>query len=944
MSDGDFIFFENKDTPGYDLCCVQGKTIDELKQFCLSRPDCIGFNTIGFMKNFIHDEDNLQTSGYLSKEGQGLYVHRERYKQLKESNKNKYHIEFEGYTFYKNRDSPGYNTTKVDNSNIHRVKQQADLDPNCIAFNTFGDLKYKVLSEIEMRTLNPVTEKGGLYVKNKTVNYRVKMLCNWCSSKQLCTEWYPMCKGDFKWNNIEVTWEDTDIDFYVIINKPSFGEFYIPERTIIFQMEPWCGDSNQNWGVKTWGEWAKPDESKFLQVRTHEKYYNNGFWQLKSTYNELQSMALPKTKGNVISSICSSKYFDPGHIKRIDFLKYIENKNDDVVKLDIYNHDNNRNFKSYRGPHPPGNKDYGIMPYKYYFMAENNVEHNFVTEKLWEPLICECLCFYWGCPNVKEYIDDRAFIELDFDDFEKSFQIVRNAILNDEWSKRLEYIRREKQKVLNYYNFFPTLERIIKHDFGFTTNPSDAEILYRKYMPRYDNEKLSKVMFIHSTTFNNNTEILNELLSLVSESGLMEKLDGIFILNYGDFINKDNLLKKVHIINYSHATNGFEIPTINFIRAFSQFNKDAKILYLHTKGVTHKRGSVMYKHITDWKNMMLHFLVKEHQWCLDLLDIYDTVGCDYLTHPHRHFSGNFWWATASYISEKEPIKSNVRHDAEWWILNSPNVNFYPLFNSETDHYVNPYPSENYDNEETRKRIDSYYGFDHHVRFKCINLERRTDRKEYTSELLKDIGLFEMNDFFKAVDGQKLEPTEEIVRMFTGNDFGNKRAVIGCALSHYTLWKELLADEKYDQYFIIEDDVKTVPNVKFKINHVMNRLKEDEYKDYDVVYFGYTIYNHMLYRYNDKIKTVNGIDIREYDTSLTIGGIFGYLVTKSGAQKFVDYIEKNGIKHGIDYLMFRYADIMDLKHYEVLPRMILSDYVGGIIGVDSDIQYDNNKLF
>jgi len=243
--------------------------------------------------------------------------------------------------------------------------------------------------------------------------------------------------------------------------------------------------------------------------------------------------------------------------------------------------------------------------------------------------------------------------------------------------------------------------------------------------------------------------------------------------------------------------------------------------------------------------------------------------------------------------------------------------------------VNPYPSENYDNNETRKRIDSYYGFDHHVRFKCINLERRTDRKDYTTGLLKEIGLFEMNDFFKAVDGTRLEPTEEIVQVFTGNDFNNKRAVIGCALSHYTLWKELLADEEYDQYFIIEDDVKTVPNVKFKINYVMNRLKDDQYKDYDVVYFGYTIYKHMLYRYNNKMRTVNGIDIREYDTNLTIGGIFGYLVTKSGAQKFVDYIEKNGIKHGIDYLMFRYADVIGLKHYEVLPRMIFSDYVDQI---------------
>ena len=40
------------------------------------------------------------------------------------------------------------------------------------------------------------------------------------------------------------------------------------------------------------------------------------------------------------------------------------------------------------------------MPYKYYFMAENNFEPGFITEKLWEPIICECLVFNQGAPDV----------------------------------------------------------------------------------------------------------------------------------------------------------------------------------------------------------------------------------------------------------------------------------------------------------------------------------------------------------------------------------------------------------------------------------------------------------------------------------------------------------------------------------------------------------------
>jgi hypothetical protein len=148
-----------------------------------------------------------------------------------------------------------------------------------------------------------------------------------------------MTKGDYKWNNIEITWEDSNIDFYVIINKPfqtENQEYYDASRTIIFQMEPWCYNQNQSWGVKTWGEWANPDENKFLQVRTHKKFINNCMWQLSTSYTQFMDNPIIKNEDykNIISSICSSKYFDPGHIKRIDFLKYIELQNDPYVKLE----------------------------------------------------------------------------------------------------------------------------------------------------------------------------------------------------------------------------------------------------------------------------------------------------------------------------------------------------------------------------------------------------------------------------------------------------------------------------------------------------------------------------------------------------------------------------------------------------------------------------------
>ena len=299
---------------------------------------------------------------------------------------------------------------------------------------------------------------------------RVKMLCNWCSSETLCKEWSNMCEDPefFIWKNIKITWENENIDYYVIINRPQDGEYYVPEKTIVFQMEPWIHDGGKPWGVKTWGEWAIPDEKKFLAVRgRHNDCWNNAFWQLELTLGEIQNLNIEKIdKSNRLSTICSSKYFDEGHILRIDFLKYIEKRMKECEKpdfeLDIYNYDNNHQFDNFQGRLDPYiDKSKGILPYKYYFMVENNFEENFITEKLWEPILCETLVFYYGCPNVSKYINPLAYVQLDMYNFEKSYELIERAIREDWWSQRIDIIRQEKEKILNQLAFFPTIRQIL---------------------------------------------------------------------------------------------------------------------------------------------------------------------------------------------------------------------------------------------------------------------------------------------------------------------------------------------------------------------------------------------------------------------------------------------------------------------------------------------------
>ena len=346
------------------------------------------------------------------------------------------------YDYYPNQDFYG--------SDIHFQRCGSLIDKllvaeklvDCVCFNTYGFYKNAFDSN------NLIKIQCGLYVKkNKKKNVRIRMMCNWCSSEQLCREWSNMCADGMTWNNIEITSDTENIDYYVIINQTNeIG--YDKSKTIVFQMEPWVYDESKNWGVRTWGDWSIP--CGFMKVFAHINELNNVQWHIPKIG------VIPEKKSDKIISILSRKNFDDGHIKRIEFIRQLEYRGFNGV--DVYGAENFHKYKNYVGT--TENK-VEIAQYKYCFSCENNWEKNYATEKIWEPILCECLCFYWGCPNLEDYIDGGAFVRLDLDDFEGAFAVVKRAIEEDWWSARIDIIRREKRKIMEELGFFPNLKKVL---------------------------------------------------------------------------------------------------------------------------------------------------------------------------------------------------------------------------------------------------------------------------------------------------------------------------------------------------------------------------------------------------------------------------------------------------------------------------------------------------
>ena len=261
------------------------------------------------------------------------------------------------------------------------------------------------------------------------------------------------------------------------------------------------------------------------------------------------------------------------------------------------------------------------MTHRYFLGVENNREHNFITEKLYEPLLTDTLCFYSGAPNAAEHIDPRAFIEIDLDDFDRAFHTMREAILHDEWSRRIEYIRREKRKVLEHFQFFPTLERVLRHEFRFTTPPTDREVAYHKYFAADLGTPAQHVAFLHSYTRGHDTSILRELLDTIEASGLLARLDRLYVVNVGDEAalpaEHQRNGGKIRLVHRSDDATAGERSTLELVRDFASFHPRARLLYLHTKGASHPDDKGP---IADWRRLMTHTVVERFEECLAALE------------------------------------------------------------------------------------------------------------------------------------------------------------------------------------------------------------------------------------------------------------------------------------------------------------------------------------
>jgi len=105
-----------------------------------------------------------------------------------------------------------------------------------------------------------------------------------------------------------------------------------------------------------------------------------------------------------------------------------------------------------------------------------------------------------------------------------------------------------------------------------------------------------------------------------------------------------------------------EANTLQSLWEFCVENEDYKVLYFHTKGVTHKDNNTCEVTTVAWRLYLEYFVFHNWNTCVFDLNHYDCVGTEWVTtscynnykenfteHKYQHYTGNFWWANAEYV-------------------------------------------------------------------------------------------------------------------------------------------------------------------------------------------------------------------------------------------------------------------------------------------------------
>ena len=198
--------------------------------------------------------------------------------------------------------------------------------------------------------------------------------------------------------------------------------------------------------------WALPHKDRIFSQAGLIWIYGVGT-DKETSFNEMLEKP-PAAKSRDIAMVFSPKrQRHTLHYRRFEFMRKLMTM---MPEMDVYG----------RGARPLNDKAESLDAYRYHVAIENYVGPHHWTEKLADAFLGLTLPFYCGCSNAADYFPPDSFIPIDMKDPEGAANIIRQAISNHEYEKRLPAIIEARRRVMFEHNLFAVVSREIqkRHD------------------------------------------------------------------------------------------------------------------------------------------------------------------------------------------------------------------------------------------------------------------------------------------------------------------------------------------------------------------------------------------------------------------------------------------------------------------------------------------------
>ena len=218
---------------------------------------------------------------------------------------------------------------------------------------------------------------------------------------------------------------------------------------------------------------------------------------------------------------------------------------------------------------------------------------------------------------------------------------------------------------------------------------------------------MKKILLYHVFPVNNWREVTASLISNVPHDDIYVhvSIHHDMPLSENDLVSHLRSFGKVRTIFFSGNSQHAEVDAMEVFRSNIEFKEYSLLTYMHSKGVTKSNS----KNINDWIELMRFFIIEKMELCETVFRkgylLYGVNKTAVSVDDHDFYGASFFYAgnfvsvnlTSDMISKIQSVqlpKTYYGLEGFWGKLCATDL-AYNAFHSRVNHYLTPFPENNY---------------------------------------------------------------------------------------------------------------------------------------------------------------------------------------------------------------------------------------------------------